>query len=44
MALRGINLPLARVGIEKFFVELFREAGFNDEEINSFLSGPTFQA
>lgn len=44
MALRGINLPLAWVGIEKIFVDVFREAGFNDEEINSFLSGPAFQA
>lgn len=44
MALRGINLPLAWVGIEKFFVDVFRDAGFNDAEINSFLSGPAFQA
>lgn len=44
MALRGINLPLAWVGIEKIFVDIFRDAGFNDAEINSFLSGPAFQA
>jgi alpha-N-acetylglucosaminidase len=44
MALRGINLPLAWVGVEKIFVDVFEEAGFNDEEIDSFLSGPAFQA
>ncbi len=44
MALRGINLPLAWVGYEKFVIDVFREVGLNDEEIISFLSGPAFQA
>ncbi|TPX13640.1 uncharacterized protein E0L32_005843 [Thyridium curvatum] len=44
MALRGINLPLAWVGVEKIFIDVFREVGFNDAEISSFLSGPAFQA
>lgn len=44
MALRGINLPLAWNGFEKIMVEVFREAGFTDADIASFLSGPAFQA
>ncbi|KAF7561562.1 hypothetical protein G7046_g2577 [Stylonectria norvegica] len=44
MALRGINLPLAWIGIEKIFIEVFQEIGFTDEEIHSFLSGPAFLA
>lgn len=44
MALRGINLPLAWVGFEKILIDVFLEAGFTSEEINSFLSGPAFQA
>lgn len=44
MALRGVNLPLAWVGAEKIFVEVFREIGLTDDEILSFLSGPAFQA
>lgn len=44
MALRGINLPLAWVGYEKILIDVFLEAGFTQSEINSFLSGPAFQA
>ncbi|KAL2010206.1 hypothetical protein VTN00DRAFT_6013 [Thermoascus crustaceus] len=44
MALRGVNLPLAWVGAEKIFVDVFREIGLTDDEILSFLSGPAFQA
>lgn len=44
LALRGINLPLAWVGYEYILVEAFREIGFSDAEITSFLSGPAFQA
>ncbi|KOS20680.1 Alpha-N-acetylglucosaminidase [Escovopsis weberi] len=44
MALRGINLPLAWIGVEQIFIEVFREVGFTDAEISSFLSGPAFQA
>lgn len=44
MALRGINLPLAWVGVEKILIDVFREVGFTDEEILSFISGPAFLA
>jgi alpha-N-acetylglucosaminidase len=44
MALRGINLPLAWVGVEKILVEVLSEVGFTDEDILDFLSGPAFQA
>lgn len=44
MALHGINLPLAWVGFEHTLVEVFREIGLTDNEISSFLSGPSFQA
>lgn len=44
MALRGINLPLAWVGVEKIFIEVFREIGLTNPEIEGFLSGPAFLA
>jgi alpha-N-acetylglucosaminidase len=44
LALRGVNLPLAWVGQEKILVESFRELNMTDAEINSYLSGPAFQA
>ncbi|KAF2104360.1 putative alpha-N-acetylglucosaminidase [Rhizodiscina lignyota] len=44
LALRGVNLPLAWNGNEKFLVEVFRELGLSDSEIFDFLSGPAFQA
>jgi len=44
LALRGVNLPLAWVGQEKILVESFQELGLTDAEINSYLSGPAFQA
>ena len=44
MALRGVNLALAWIGIEKIFLDTFREIGLKDEEIFSFLSGPAFLA
>jgi alpha-N-acetylglucosaminidase len=44
MALHGINLALAWVGIEKHLVNLWRGIGFNDTEIWDFFSGPAFQA
>lgn len=43
MALHGINLPLAWVGAEKILVDIFRELGLTNSEIQSFLSGPAFQ-
>lgn len=44
MALHGMNLPLAWVGYEKILSDVFREAGFTDSDIATFLSGPAFQA
>lgn len=44
MALHGINFPLAWVGQEKILVEVFEELGLTTDEINSYLSGPAFQA
>ncbi|KAF8582036.1 glycoside hydrolase family 89 protein [Ramaria rubella] len=44
LALRGVNLPLAWVGYEYTLVEVFREAGLNEADITTFLSGPAFQA
>lgn len=44
MALRGVNLPLAWIGVEKIFVEVFQELGLTDAEIADFLSGPAFLA
>jgi alpha-N-acetylglucosaminidase len=44
LALRGVNLPLAWVGQEKILVDAFRELGMTDAEINTYLSGPAFQA
>ena len=42
MALRGVNLPLAWGGYEHILVEVFREVGLSDLEIEDFLSGPAF--
>ncbi|EEA22743.1 hypothetical protein TMatcc_001598 [Talaromyces marneffei ATCC 18224] len=44
MALRGVNLPLAWIGVEKIFIEVFQELGLTDAEISDFLSGPAFLA
>ncbi|EED15329.1 alpha-N-acetylglucosaminidase, putative [Talaromyces stipitatus ATCC 10500] len=44
MALRGINLPLAWIGIERIFIEVFQDLGLTDTEIADFLSGPAFLA
>ena len=44
LALRGVNLPLAWVGQEKILVDAFRDLGMTDAEINTYLSGPAFQA
>jgi alpha-N-acetylglucosaminidase len=39
-----VNLPLAWVGYEKILVDVYREIGLTDAEIESFFSGPAFQA
>lgn len=44
MALRGVNLALAWIGVEKIFIDVFTDIGLNDDEINSFISGPAFLA
>ncbi|PQK12588.1 hypothetical protein BB8028_0003g12050 [Beauveria bassiana] len=44
MALRGVNLALAWIGVEKIFTDVFLDIGLTQEEINSFLSGPAFLA
>ncbi|KKP06937.1 hypothetical protein THAR02_01018 [Trichoderma harzianum] len=44
MALRGINIAPAWIGIEKFFIEVFREVGFTDDDISDFFTGPAFLA
>ncbi|TCD70100.1 hypothetical protein EIP91_004829 [Steccherinum ochraceum] len=44
LALRGVNLPLAWVGNEYILIQVFKEVGLSDAEINSFLSGPAFQS
>ncbi|EJD43816.1 putative alpha-N-acetylglucosaminidase [Auricularia subglabra TFB-10046 SS5] len=44
LALRGVNLPLAWVGVERIIYDVFAEIGLTHQEIGSFLSGPAFQA
>ncbi|POR36171.1 Alpha-N-acetylglucosaminidase [Tolypocladium paradoxum] len=44
MALRGVNLALAWIGVEKIFIDVFKEVGLTDAEIATFLSGPAFVA
>lgn len=42
MALNGINLPLAFVGQEWLWQEIFTEYGLSFEEMSGFFSGPAF--
>lgn len=44
MALNGINLPFAAVGIECIWYETLREIGFSESETMDFFSGPAFLA
>ncbi|KAI0536348.1 glycoside hydrolase family 89 protein [Xylaria digitata] len=44
MALRGINTALAWIGFEKIYIEVFREMGFSDSDLDEFISGPAFLA
>ncbi|GME48502.1 Alpha-N-acetylglucosaminidase [Neofusicoccum parvum] len=44
LALRGVNLPLAWVGVERIIYDVFHETGLTHAEISSFFSGPAFQA
>lgn len=44
MALNGINMPLAAVGIEGVWYYTLLKLGFNDSEAREFLAGPAFLA
>lgn len=44
MALHGINLPLAMVGIDGVWYNVLSKLGYNKDEINEFIAGPGFQA
>ncbi len=44
MALHGINLPLAAVGMECVWRNLLLGLGYNKEEVNEFIAGPAFLA
>lgn len=44
MALHGINMPLMLVGTDVVWKNMLEEAGYSDEEIDSFIAGPGFQA
>ncbi|WP_435315248.1 alpha-N-acetylglucosaminidase [Cellulophaga fucicola] len=40
MALKGINMPLATIGQEAVWQEVFRDMGLSEEKINDFFVGP----
>jgi len=42
MALNGINMPLALTGEEAIWRDVYHELGFNDDELASFFSGPSY--
>ena len=44
MALHGINLPLAAVGMECVWRNLLLGLGYSKEEVNEFIAGPAFLA
>lgn len=44
MALNGINMPLAPVGLEAVWYDTLLEFGFSDEEARGLLVGPCFRA
>lgn len=43
MALHGINLPLAVVGADVVWYNVFTKLGYTKDEINEFIAGPAFQ-
>ena len=43
MALHGINLPLAMVGIDVVWYNVLAKLGYTKDEINEFIAGPAFQ-
>jgi len=44
MALNGVNLMLAPVGMEGVWQNTLRKLGYNDKEIGDFIAGPAFGA
>lgn len=44
MALNGVNLPLAIVGIEQVWKNTLLKFNFSDQEIKEFIAGPAFTA
>ncbi|MDH7464202.1 alpha-N-acetylglucosaminidase [Chitinophagaceae bacterium 26-R-25] len=44
MALNGINLMLAPVGVEAVWQNTLRRLGYNEKEITQFVAGPAFSA
>ena len=44
LALRGVNLPLAPVGQEYLWAEVYREIGLTEEEIMDHFGSPAYQA
>lgn len=44
MALHGINLPLALVGLETVWKNVLTDLDYSKEEISNFIAGPAFQA
>ena len=44
MALHGINMPLAMVGIESVWRNMLLKLGYSEKEIGEFIAGPAFLA
>jgi len=42
MALNGINMPLALTGEEAIWQDVYHQMGFNDQELESFFTGPSY--
>jgi alpha-N-acetylglucosaminidase len=44
MAMHGINMPLALTGQEYTWYKVYKDLGFNDEDLKSFFCGPAYFA
>ncbi|MBS2212667.1 alpha-N-acetylglucosaminidase [Carboxylicivirga mesophila] len=44
LAMNGVNMPLAIVGLEGVWYNTLLKFGFDDEEVRSFLAGPAYLA
>lgn len=42
MALNGINMPLAIIGQNIIWYELYKSMGFNNKQLNNFFTGPAY--